>query len=142
MGALLAGSVFGAFVVIYFWETTMTMKLMGDYSIELQYTNGTAMSTYDWGLFSVGQAKSLNAVLAFVGDVPVNVTWDTNLNLTAWDLTVDWSNETHAYQWFSGDIWGPMPPGGLMPIRINLTETDAIVGVADSFYLRFNSGEP
>jgi len=142
IGTLLAGTVFGAFVVIYVWETTMTMKLMGDYSVELQFTNGTAISAYDWGLFSVGQTKNLACQIKNVGDVPVNMTWDTNLNLTAWSLTLDYTNATGQYIWPSGGSWGPFPAGAGMPLNINLTETNAIVGLADSFDLNFNSGEP
>lgn len=141
IGVTLIGTVFGAFVTIYVWETTMTMRLMGDYSIELQYTNGTVMSTYDWGLFSVGQTKSLQAQIVNVGDVPVNMTWDSTLNTTAWTLTLDYTNATAMYIWNTGDNWGPFPPGAGMPLNINMTETDASVGVTDSFSLNFNSGE-
>ncbi len=143
IGTLLAGTVFGAFVVIYVWETTMTMKLMGDYSIELQYRNGTAITTYDWGLFSVGQTKSLLCQAVNVGDVPLNMTWNTNLNWTAWNITIDYTNATGTYIWAPGDTrWGPFLPGGGVPLTMNLTEINAIVGVADSFDLNFTSGEP
>ncbi len=142
VGTLLLGTVFGAFVVIYIWETTMTMKLMGDYSIELQFRNGTAISAYDWGLFSVGQTKTLLCQAVNVGDVPVNMTWSTDLNLTAWSLTIDYTNATGQYIWAPGASWGPFSPGGGVPLNMNLTETDAIVGLADSFKLNFTSGEP
>jgi hypothetical protein len=52
------------------------------------------------------------------------------------------TNATGQYIWATGASWEPVLAGGGIPLNINLTETDAIVGVADSFNLNFNSGEP
>lgn len=45
--AVLIGGVTGAFIVRYTWQTNMSMILVESYELQLQFSNGTALSSYD-----------------------------------------------------------------------------------------------
>lgn len=140
---LLGGTALGAYWALYVWEADMTMMLVsGDWSIELQFQNGTAMSAYNWGPFTEGQTKNAVFNVVNVGDVAYNMTWDTDLNLTAWSLVVYYENETTHEQtiWPAGGWGGPLEPGGGFPLNFNLTETNAIPNEPYSFKLNFYTG--
>ncbi len=110
--ALGTGTVLGAFIVRYVWQTNMTMRLMGihTFNVELQYPNGTAITDYDWGNFSYLETKSLDCNLVFLGNGTYVVYWNTT------DLPDGWYIE----------IWE-------MPLYDRWDENDMTVAVSASY---------
>jgi len=84
--ALGAGTVLGAYITRFVWQTTMTMRLTGihTFNVELQYPNGTQLTSYDWGNFSYGEMKTLDCNLIFLGNGTYTAYWNTT------DLPSDW----------------------------------------------------
>ena len=102
--ALGAGTVLGAYITRFVWQTTMTMQLTGihTFNVELQYPNGTQLTTYDWGNFSYGEIKELDCKLHFLGNGTYSVHWNvTNLPI-GWTILI-WDDNVPNY-WVENDM--------------------------------------
>jgi len=88
--ALGVGTVLGAYITRFVWQTTMTMRLTGihTFNVELQYPNGTAITDYDWGDFAYGEMKSLDCNLVFLGNGTYDVYWNTTDLPSGWYVEI------------------------------------------------------
>lgn len=148
---LIIGVAAGIFIAQYFWETNMTMQLVADpyelYGLQLEYEDGTPITTYDWGDFIPGETKSFNCSLHYLGTVTGNVTWNTTNLPAGWSVAV-WvwevapgSPEIPPIFWPENGV-GTLPPGVRFTIQIDLTEISAIKYEPYSFTLTWWSGPP
>lgn len=138
-GTLLIGTVFGAFVVRYVWQVNMGMRLAVSYDVSLEWLNGTDITAYDWGDFSPGETKTLDAYFAYHGNVEAYFTWNTTDLPSGWDVAISIGYEPPE-EWVSGStIWSSGPFAAA--VHINLTETGATLNQAETFTLNFLSGE-
>jgi hypothetical protein len=143
---LVIGTAFGAFIAQYVYQVNMGMRLASlSYDISINWENGTAITNYDWGEFSAGESKTLDAYFAYSGNALANFTWNTTNLPTGWNVTV-WQiqDPDPDIPWQINDsdlIWSPGPFA--LAIRINLTEIGgATPGQDENFILNFYSGPP
>lgn len=142
MTALISGG-FAAYVVKYTWQTNMGMLLVESYELQLQYLNGTAISSYDWGVFSPGEAKDLDCLLNYTGNAACNVTWDTVGFPTGWSIGVtilNYSGIGGDFVWTeaSYEVWSP---GQVEDLRITITEDSGVPDQPETFTLNIQASE-
>jgi len=97
LGIMLAvGAVLGAFVTRYVWQTTMTMRLTGalTYEVEIRHLNGTPITNYNWGDFAYEEEKYLSVNIVYLGNASdAYVYWNTTglpsgWSVQIWDLAI------------------------------------------------------
>jgi len=143
-GILFTGTVFGAIIALYYWETPMSMRLQSfeaSYGVEIQFPNGTAITSYDWGDFIPGEEKSLYGQFKNVGNQPVNMTWNNTGFPSGWTITVETNFTVPNTPWPANDNWGPVLPNAGIPVFINVTETSGVDDQLESFTFKLWSGE-
>ena len=102
--ALGTGTVLGAYITRFVWQTSMMMRLTGihTFNVELQYPNGTQLTTYDWGDFSYGEIKELDCNLVFLGNGTCAVYWNTTDLPSGWTILI-WDDAVPNY-WVENDM--------------------------------------
>ena len=143
--AVVVGGVAGAFIVRYTWQTNMSMQLSVSYELQLQFQDGTPMSSYDWGLFGPGEVKDLICQINYTGNVPdANITWNTVDFPSGWSMSMIspryWSQSLDL-QWT--EDWQVMfAVGQVLPLIISLAAEDgAVPDQPETFTLNFTSSE-
>jgi len=108
LGTMLAvGAVLGAFVTRYVWQTTMTMRLTGalTYEVEIRHLNGTPITNYNWGDFAYEEEKYLSVNIVYLGNASdAYVYWNTTGLPSGWSVQIwdflygwDWAPDTTSY---------------------------------------------
>jgi hypothetical protein len=141
LSALSIGTVFGAFIVMNFWNTQMSMRLAGseEYGIIVHWPNGTALTSYDWGEFGFGEMKSIYYRVNNTGSVTYYMTWNATIP-SGWTVTVETNYTTPNTSILPNTLFGPIPAGAAPPILMNVTEAGASLGSEYNFELRWYSG--
>jgi len=139
--AVLIGVVSGAFIVRYTWQTNMSMELVESWELQLQYLNGTAISSYDWGLFNPGEEKQVDTQLNYTGNVNANVTWNTVNLPSGWVLMFAVQLNGATDPWMDGE-YQVMTPGQVTPLSMYLDQIgEAVPNQPETFTVNWTANE-
>jgi hypothetical protein len=120
--ALGAGTVLGAYITRYVWQTNMTMRLTGihTYDVELKYPNGTQITNYNWGDFAYWETKTLDCNLEFLGNGTYSVYWNTTDLPDGWYIQI-WDGYEFNYWLENGMTLAHSSGDPPLPLTIYLT---------------------
>ncbi len=143
--AVLIGGATGAYIVRYTWQTDMNMILVESYELQLQFSNGTAVSSYDWGEFNPEETgKDFTGLqLNYTGNVDANVTWNKINFPSGWDMNIRYTDVILGdQQWVEG-YYVVMTAGEVLTnVVISLSpNAGAVPNQPETFTLNFTTNE-
>ncbi|UCH31249.1 MAG: hypothetical protein JSV05_07050 [Candidatus Bathyarchaeota archaeon] len=115
----------------------MAVKAGGKSSkLQLQFRNGTTITSYNWGDFEEGQAKRLDCQLTYTGKKPVQVLWNTTNFPFGWRIRI-WLEFEPKQKWWIENTTKSFITGETRPIQIILEEINGIPSQNEFFTLNF-----
>lgn len=135
--AFLVSCVLGALISRCMLQSAMAVKVGGKSAkLQLQFRNGTPITSYSWGEFLEGQTKRLDCQLAYTGKKPVDVMWNTTGFPFGWRIKVRLELEPKR-KWWSEGITILFVSRETRLIQIVLEEVNGVLGQSESFTLNF-----
>ncbi len=135
----LVGCVFGALTSRFIVQPVLATEQGGvSYEIQLQHLDGTPLWNFDWGDFSKGEAKQLDCQLAYLGNFPAKITWNTTNLPLGWSMDI-WDNSHPKPRLWRNGTTVTLVPARILQITIVLKENAALPNQQESFTLNIIS---
>jgi len=135
----LVGCVFGALISRLVVQPVLATKPGGvSYEIQLQHLDGTPLWNFDWGDFSKGEAKQLDCQLAYLGNFPAKITWNTTNLPLDWSIDI-WDNSHPKPRLWRNGTTVTLFPRSILQITIGLKENATVPNQQESFTLNIIS---